>query len=297
MTAQAPFDFPFGYRSLTLNGHRNTDGSLKKGSYESDTILVTRFDPSRISIRDQREPFHLIPGGDLGAASKGFRYISMGGLLKATTPAKLDDLIASVMSTFDIDECQLASPSTYGVTPLTFYSETELAGYGPVVQEEFLCRPAGIPALPERMSGGLVIPFALELVCGDPRRYRVTAQSRVLNGGNGFSSTAPNWSTTLGMSVYPVITILMSAAGATNFTFTSDAGGPFVLNLSGMAASDSIVVDALNTTIHRNGVDRADLRTSAVSDWPILLGGVRNISASNTTGVTSVTVAYHEARG
>ena len=300
MTADSTFDFPHTFRSLTLNGHRKTDGTLNAGAAEKDTYRVERFDPSRVQMRDQREPLHLIPGGDLGDASKTFRYLSIGGTLIASTQAKLDDSISAMLQTFDIDECQLAFPSTEGVSPYSFYSVTEIAGYAGVVHERFYVRPAGFPAMGERRSTGLSIPFALELVCADPRRYLDTAEAVTLNSGNGFASTCPNWNTLVGVHVFPTITITMVGVGSSSFSIdvTGDQTAALVLDLSLLHSGNVVTVDTNTGRILVDGGDRADLRTSGVETArPYVPRGGGAVAATNTTNVSSVVIAYRQARG
>lgn len=300
MVAAGVFDYPFAYRSLTLNGHRTTGGALNTGAAENDTYRVERFDPSRVQIRDQREPLHTGQGGDLGDANKTFRYIAVSGTIIATTQAKLDDAVSALLATFDIDECQLASPSTEGLFPFTFYSPTEIVGYSPVQKERFLCRPAGFPTLAERRSGGLSLPYAIELVCADPRRYLDTATTITLNSGNSFSATCPNWTALVGAHVYPVVTITMAGAGASNFAFdfATDLPGATILNLSGLSNGNIVTYDCATGKILVGATERADLRTSGVSTiQPYIVAGGAVASCVNTTNVTSVVVTYRQARG
>lgn len=300
MVAAGVFDYPFAFRSLTLNGHRTTGGALNAGAAEQDTYRVERFDPSRVQIRDQREPLHTGPGGDLGDANKTFRYLALSGTIIATTQAKLDDAVSALLSTFDIDECQLASPSTEGLFPLTFYSPTEIATYSPVQKERYYCRPAGFPTLAERRSGGLSLPYALEMVCADPRRFLDTATTVTLNSGNSFSATCPNWTALVGTHVYPVVTITMTGAGSATFSFdfATDLPGATVLNLSGLVNGNVVTYDCATGKILVGTTERADLRVSAVSTiQPYIVGGGAVASCANTTNVSSVVVAYRQARG
>lgn len=303
------FDFPLDYRGVTLNEHRTTAGALDP-TKEANTIRVTTFDFSRLQQRDQREPLHVLPGGDLGDATYGFRYLALAGMIKGSTGAKLDDRIARFLWAFHVEESQRSSPTTEGVLPFGFYSVTEVTGLpGAVetpsgsgiyaVKERFYARPAGYPVVTGRRSGGDSAPFAAELVCPDTRRYLDTASSIVLNSGNSFSATCPNWSAGIGVAVFPTITIAMTGAGAANFTFgiTNDDAGSLVLDLSGSVNTDSIVIDCATGVITKNGVHAAQLRTSGLTTlFAWVAGGGGTASATNTTNVGSVTIAYRQAR-
>jgi hypothetical protein len=168
------------------------------------------------------------------------------------------------------------------------------------VKERFYVRPAGFPVIAERRSSGLGIPFAVELVCADPRRYLDTATSVTLNSGNSFTATCPNWTSLIGVHVFPTLTITMSGAGASNFTFNfaSDSVANLVLDLSGLIASDVVVYDCATGQITVNGLPKASLRTSGVATaQPFIPGGGSSATATNTTGVTSVVIGYRQARG
>lgn len=300
MPGEGVFDFPMAFRSLTLNGHRDTSGNLIPGAAEADTYRVERFDPSRIQLRDQREPLHLLAGGDLGDASKTFRYLGVSGMIVASSQANLDDAISAMMATFDIDECQLASPSTEGILPFTFYSPTAIVGYTPAQKERFLVRPAGSPVITPRRSGGLQVPYALELVAADPRRYLDALTTITLNSGNSFTQTCPNWTAGVGTHVFPLVTITMTGAGSATFSFdlAGDTGGALVLNLSGLANGNVVTVDCSTGIIKVGSTFRADLRTSAVgTSMPFIVAGGAAATATNTTNVSSVVVTYRQARG
>lgn len=305
------YSFPFAYRSLTLNEHRTSAGALDP-TKETNTIRVDRFDFSRLQQRDQREPLNLLTGGDLGDAAPTFRYLSLAGMIKGSNGMKLSDKIGALLQTFNVEEAQLESPSTDGLLPLTFTDVTELnngrgtawtdprtgeAGF--YVVEKFLARPAGFPIVTQRRSGGDSAGFAVELVCADPRRYCNTAEAVVLNSGNGFEAGASNWDTAQGWAVPMIVTIVTSANGASNFAFNAptDAVGQLVLDLSAVGAA-TIVVDTALGTIKIGSTHRADLRTSTVDTlFARVPRGGGNVKASNTTNVTSVTVAYNQARG
>lgn len=300
------YDFPMGYRTLVLNGHRASTGLLDQ-TKESDTIRVDRFDFSRLQQRDQREALHLLTGGDLGDATLAFRYIALSGTIKAPSGTELDDRVEALLSAFNVEEAQRDSPATEGLAPFTFVGMTTL-GTAPgatahpdgisghyYVPEKFLARPAAYPIITGRRSGGDAVSFACELVCADPRRFAVTASSIVLNSGNGFSTNCPNWNTTQGVTVHPIVTIVTSASGSATFTLAL-GGKSLILDLSAVGAA-TIVVDMFTGRITKGGVDAANLRTSNVISYGAIPRGGGTATATNTTNVTSVTLAYSQARG
>lgn len=309
------YAFPFAWRGLTLNAHRTAAGQLDPAASKlSDTIRVDRWDFSKLQQRDQREALHLRTGGDLGDATIAFRYLALSGAIVASTGAKLDDRTAELMALFDVEECQRASPSTEGVLPFDFTGLTDVnngrgtawadpvtgAAAGFYVPERFYARPAAVPVITARRSSGTVAPFGIELVCADPRRYCQVAEAVVLNAANTFIANCPNWNALQGKAVPPVATIALTAAGHASFILNlPDATPSLVLNLSGIGAgAHSVIVDFGTGVISLDGTERADLRTSVVGSLDAVLpAGGGSASASNTTNVTSVTIAYRQARG
>jgi len=307
------YDFPQGYRGLVLNEHRTAAGALDR-TKERDTIRVDRFDFSRLQQRDQREPLNLLTGGDLGDAAAAFRYLSVAGTIKAQTGMDLSDKIAAVLQAFSIDEAIGENPTTGGLSPFTFtdvsrfdtgqgtaYTDKTLAAQtGFYVPEQFMARPAGFAIITGRRSGGDAVGFAVELICADPRRYIQAAKAIVLNAGNGYSATCPNWSSVMGWAAPFVATIVMAGNGAANFSLdvAGDGIGALVLDLSAIGAA-TIVVDSSTGLITVAGTHRADLRTSTAETavFARIPRGGNVASATNTTNVTSVTIAYRQARG
>lgn len=305
------YDFPASYRGVTFNSHRTSAGVLIPNS-EVDIYRLTVMDFSRLQQRDQREPLHLLPGGDLGDATLPFRYLSLAGMIKASNGARLDDMIAVLERSFDVEEAQRDFPSTEGVTNFDFTGMSEVNnGRGTAftdehgvggqfyVPERFLARPAAYAIVTGRRSGGNSANFAAELVCGDRRRYCQTAESVVLNSGNGFAANAANWSTDIGIAVPPTITIVTTGAGSATLTITiTGSAGPLVLDFSA-ETSGTFVIDCAAGTIKKGSTHKAYMRTSDVTTIFMTIRGNAStpISVTNTTNVTSVTVAYRQARG
>lgn len=290
-------DFPLGYRGVTFNQHRTAAGAYDV-TYETDTIVIDQFDFSRVQLRDQREGLHALSGGDLGVGTEVFRYLSVAGVIKASTGEKFEDKVAAVIRALSLDEAQLDSPSTEGVSAFDFYCPTEYSGTGIAtpVREKFLARPAAALAWIERSHQYLTARFAAELVCPDPRRYLYTATSVTLSSGAGFSNrTLPNWNTTMGRKVYPLITLTMSGNGAAALTIT-DGTTSLVLDMSA-AGSGTFTIDMATGIIKKSSTKRADLRTSGVNTfWGIPAGGLTTVSMTNTTNVTSAVFSYNQAR-
>lgn len=289
-----PADYRMTYRGLTLNDHRDASGDFDRDQAE-DCYDVTYFDFSALSVRDQVEGLHLDSGADLGVASKEYRRLALRGLIKGSTAAKLEDRVAKLFNAFDVEEAQRDDPTTEGISAFTFWCPTDdpPSGLSSPVQEQFMARPRGFPVVYERKSQGLAYMFAAELICADPRRYVVTAESIVFSSGD-WTKAMPNWSDGQGVIVYPVLTIVMSGAGDSDLTI-SDGTTDLVLDMSGETAG-TFTVDMGTCDIKKGTTMRADLRTSEVDTFYGVAPGGSSWTITNTTGVTSVTAAYRPAR-
>ena len=302
--------FPMAFRGLAMNQHRSATGT--EVLPRPDTIRVDRFDLSRIQQRDQREALHLLSGGDLGDATLTFRYLSVSGMIKASTGSKLSDLIGGFLQAFQVEEAQLASSSTGGVSAFTFTDTTEVvtthgtAWLDPVtgitdgeyVAEQLMGRPASFPIVTGRRSGGDSALFAVELVIPNPRRLLTVAESKVANAGNGFAIACPNWNAAQGIAVPPVLTIVMAGAGSAALTIdiSGDGVSALVLAMSAETAG-TFTVDMETGLIKKASTHRADLRTSAAATlYGRIPRGGGTMTITNTTNVTSVTAAYSQAR-
>lgn len=289
-------DFPIGYRGLSFNQHRTAAGAYD-ATYEKDNILVDTFDFSAVQVRDQREALHALTGGDFGTGNEVFRYITLGGKVRATTGEKLEDAIAKLVRAGSLEEALLDYPTTMGASAIDFYCPTEVAtaSIASPVREKFLARPVGPVGWVERMHDGLTARFGLSLVCADPRRYLYTATSVTFSAGAGWTQALPNWNATQGRKVYPVITVVLSGAGHAAMTF-SDGTTSLVCDFSA-ETSGTFTID-MATQVIKKGTTRKDyIRTSDVDTyWGIPAGGVAAAAVTNRTSVTSVTFTYSQAR-
>lgn len=304
----AILSYPIAYRGgdggggITLNNHRTTAGAQTPNV--ADAYVVEKFDFSPIEFRDQRDGLHLLMGGDLGAVSDEFRFLSITGYINGSTGAKLEDRVAKLEAMFNPVNCVAASPSTRGVLPLDFYCPTEVppVGVSPV-HELFSGRPSGIPAVYERRGVGLSMVFALQLICPDTGRYLYTAESKQVTPGAP-SIAIPNWTAAMGAPTKGIITIVMTAAGSNPLVlrYVDTLTGVTTnlnLNLSGIGGgAHTITVDVGSGIIKLDGTANAALRTSAVDTciWQINAGGGTFSIPSGTSNVTSATLAYRQAR-
>lgn len=313
-------DYPITFSGLVLNDNKSTAG-VRDVTKDKSCYEVLSFDPSRLQYRDQKEGLHLISGGDLGAATRVFRYLSLVGIIRDTTPALLADREARLRRAFDIEEAQYTSPTTVGQQALDFYTPTAVAPSGfsssSPVHELYLCRPSVYPQAYDRVNQGLQESFAIELVCADPTRYMYAASTATANSGDSFSVAVPNWDATSGAMTWPVLRLNLAAgshASTVNLRFTPTTYGSvvnLVLDLSNAAFTGSHTVDidmrtrvilldgAINSLsrVLTGGTQVAWARTSAVDTyWGIPANGGTFAITAGTSNLTSGVLSYRQAR-
>lgn len=289
-------DFRMTYRGWTGNIHRDANGAYDV-TKEADTDIVEMLDWTPLAVRDQREGRHLQIGGSLGVGTEMFRYLTLQVTIKRSTFAALEDARARFARAFDIQEAQVDAASTRGISAFAFRCPTATppTGYTSPVDELFYARPMGGPQGPRVQRGaGKSLIASAQLVCEDPRRYIDPGRSIVLNSGNSFSAACPNWASTMGVLVEPVITVVMSGNGNAAWTL-SDGVRAIVLDMSA-AGSGTFTIDTRNRRIYKGSTPRDDLRESSPVLWPVVLAGGSTWTLTNTGNVTSVTIAYRPAR-
>lgn len=311
-------EYPVTYSGLNINDSFSAAG-VRDITKDRSQYRVTAFDPGRLQYRDQREGLHLLSGGDLGSATRVFRYLSLVGIMRDTTPALLYDRRAVLMRAFDLEESQYTSPTTVGQQALDFYTPTAIApsGFTSPVRELYFCRPSVYPQAYDRMNNGLQESFALELVCGDPTRYMYTASTLTANSGNSWTGAVANWTATTGAMTWPVIRINTTTgvhSATVNLRFTPTTIGSVVnLNLDLSAATfngthtididmrtRAIILDGAIDSLTRvitGGTHVAYTRTTAVDTfWGIPANGGTFLVSAGTSNLTSVVVTWRQAR-
>ena len=218
-------DYPirFGGRptstvGVNINDNRAADGTrLTADDNDRRCTRVMRFDASRLQYRDQREGLHLLTGGDLGVATRVFRFISLVGEIRDVTPAAVHDRESQLLRLFDLQEAQVRSPTTTGVMWLDFWTPTAQPpdGFTSPVHEFYNCRPSVYPQIFDRQNQGLSVMWATELICPDPNRYLWTRTETSATAANGWEVELPNWDAAaqMGATTWPVISVV-TAAGA-----------------------------------------------------------------------------------
>jgi hypothetical protein len=285
------------WRSLTFNPHYDNTGLVDDpahvsplyGSAQGQTgyFSMDQSDVNRVSVQDYRELRQFLEGGEPNEAFEGVRAINWSGRIFATSYGDLEDKAWLLNEQFSVAACRIAAQALTpkGVLPFSFRRDHLAGGVLTPLPLRFYARPGpGRPVWIGRRQSGLVRPYSVQLIAFDPFAYdeAVVNTSPALAGGN--VSNPGN------IYTRPIIVITMSGAGNAAFTLTnSTTGKSLVLDLTGLAAAQTITIDTARSTIVRdNGTDQYSRRVSGfISDfW--LQPGVNAIAFANTGGITSV---------
>jgi hypothetical protein len=291
----------FAHGPFVFGEHYNTDGTVDRSKVHNTVVIDRR--KIRTGFRDLRDPYHLTTGGALGRVHKNFTMIELTGRIlvpDATQVASAADREAAMLAAFDPALCVRDSPTTDGAFTFDFSEPTtDIATYATGLREmRYYCRSTARPEVIETLADGTVRPFALGLVAGDPRAYEQTEQTLVLTPGSATGNVVNRGTVPSPLKA----TILMAGAGHASFTITR-VGVAFILNLSTMVNLDSVVVlfetsgpYGIGKRITKNGASAFGLKTSSPSTWLDAPVGTTSFAITNTTNVTSCTLAWHSAR-
>lgn len=290
----------YGHNSFSFNSHLNSDGT-PAASYAQNTVAI---DSREIDTgyRDGRDAYQMATGGQLGRVHKNFTIIRLRGRIlvpMASQTSSISDKERAMLAAFDPALCYYDSPSTDGAYALDFQEPTTDTATYPSgrIALRYWCRPAGRPTMSETLSESLR-RWALALIAADPRCYEQTESTLALTPASATGSVVNKGNVPAPLKA----TIAMAGAGASNFTITR-GGVSLVLDLSTATAGQSVVV-VMETCapygqgrrITKAGVDAFSLKTSAASTWLDAPVGTTSFSITNTTNVTSCTLAWYSAR-
>jgi hypothetical protein len=275
---------PITFAGLTLNDPADdADDTIEVSSWSSRTLVEF--------VSDGRQDKD---GLEAHAPRKQGRVLVLNGMLHAPTghPEQLFDRIKLFGKTFDPVLVRRANPTVEGFVALDFSVPTADTSTYPsgLVPSRYYARPRGaldIDYDPARY--GQSAPFRLEMLLADERRYLQTASahtqdsvSKTLANPN---ADYPSW---------PTVTITASGAGNAAWTIDKAADGiaALTLNLSGLIASDVVVVDMQLKKITKNGISTPSLKTAG--GWFDLDVGNQTIDVLNLTNL-AVSIAWRPA--
>lgn len=290
----------FGHGSFAFNAHLNANGTPNVSNYRNTVTIDRR--QSDPQFREGRDAYQLTTGGALGRSHKGFGLWRLSGRIivpDATQAASLADVERAMRAAFDPALCYLDAPATDGVYTFDFTDPTLDTTNHPtgLIALRAYCRPMAQPSIVENIGDAGRLDYTLGLIAADPRIYAQAETTLALTPGSASGNV-----TNKGTWPAPLrATIVMAGAGASNFTLAR-GGVSFVLDLSGVSGGQTVVV-VMETCapygrgryITRAGAEAASLKTSSPSTWLDVPVGTTSFAITNTTNVTSCTLAWRSA--
>lgn len=263
------------YNGLNLNASGDADDD----TYELNNIFTTEVLNS-VTEADSDDD-----GTEAYGVRKASRIIRIEGMIRAPTIAKLYDKTKALLAAFDAAKVAHENPTTQGFLPLDFFVPTlDTANYATgLVPSRYYARARSSLVPLDSTFTGLSAPFTLELLCADPRRY--------LQAGSTQTGAAAIANTKADYRSFPTLTITMAGAGNAAYTVARAhtlATKTLVLNLSGTANNDVVVVDMAKKRITKNTVEAPSLYVSGV--FFEMEPGTNTMTYTNPTNATSVLV-------
>lgn len=129
----------------------------------------------------------------------------------------------------------------------------------------------------------------------------------ILDGGRAFArdwtdfsgdgDITPTWSAA---PMWPLFTFSATGAGSATLTITVTAGdhsATFVVDASGLANGEDVVIDTRDRSILVDGVIDSDKCAYVSGEWPVLrgAGNTDSVAWTNTTNTTSRTTRYRQS--
>lgn len=228
----------------------------------------------------------------------GAQVIDLAGYVDAGTFAETEDA-------YDLLRAQLALPGSH-----TF----KFRRLGRGEDEQATVKLGDGPYAPQE-GYGRTIKYSVTLVGSDPRIYTVAQKSgeydptgSVSGGGMAMPMVFPLVFTTTTVteltltnngtrSTPPIFTV--HGPVASGFALDNDTTGRSIYFTANLGSADVLVVDVDKRSVKLNGAERKDLYDSAQSTWWELAPGdnaVRLRGSGMATGVTDLTVQFHDAR-
>ena len=293
----------YAHKTLVLNEHYSGDPPVFDATKAQNTTTIDRL-IVRPQFRETAEALHLAQGGTMGRVHKGLLTMQAQGRIlvpDVSQMASMEDREKALRLAFDPYECYRDSPTTEGVYALSWLEPTLDTSPYPTgwMNVTRYVRPVRQPETEWTVNDQSNRRWSVVLESPDPRLYDTTLASVYSAAG---TASVVNQGTIPG----PLrVTIVMTGAGATNFTITAGPPGGVacVLNLSTMVNNDTIVV-VMETcgpfgsgrSVKKNGVAAFSLKTSDYSTWLVAPVGTTSFVATNTTNVGSIRYEWGHAR-
>lgn len=230
---------PFAYRSLTINDD----------TYEVDQIAVT---PAYDAVT---EPRAQTDGMEAYEVRKIQAVILGHGIVRADNLADLCDNIDALNEAFDPALARVGGTTNDGFRDFTFdYPTADTANYSDgLIPMLYYARSLQPPVSMMSKYTGLSVPFTLNLLVADPRRYLQTTDTASRTGTGDLvvdNSLASYYS-------WPTITISLTGdGGSLSIKRPADSvtrqTKTLVLDLSDLGDGDEVVIDCFKREITVN---------------------------------------------
>lgn len=265
---------PMAYRGLTINDDTYPVGIIAI-NHQYDAVTEPLAQRNGMEAYDPR---HLVT------------MVRIEGTVEGTSVADLHDKIEALNAAFDPVLAFEEDTSEFdpGYMPFTFSVPTEDSTHYPsgLKELEYFGRSMQLPIPRISKFEGDVARFTIILQCVDPRRYLQTDTDVSVSASTTIDNQLAQYKS------MPVITIVMSGVGASNFTI-SNGTDTLTLDLSGLSAGDTVIIDTGSRSILVGGADRMDLWVSG--KYPPVKAAWHTWVSTNRTGVSSSTVTYRRA--
>ena len=291
---------PITYGDLTLNSDLRAAEGDAIDIYEINSVQVNSAYDYVSEVRAAKD------GSEAYAAKKVNLNIRIDGIIRCENMETLNDRIKNLVAAFDPALVSLKNPTTYAqnlefytpsasgtATSFTVFGSSKAAGN--LVRSFYKVRPKSIPAITYSQFNGTSVPFSIELLAVDPRRYAhhghtKTATGTISNGEIG-GATFGSW---------PTLTLTMSGAGSAthDISITSSVTGSSVtrtlrLNLSAATNGSVYVINMENGSIKKDGTETRSLYVSGEFwDIPAFAGQSWSVTS---TGVSTQSLAWNPA--
>lgn len=268
---------------MALNGYTFNQ---EIGGSKQDIVEIARVQ-FQTPIQAIHEPREFSDGLETYGAYKRGKRIVMPGIVRSSTRGGLYDRLEEFAAAVDPAAAARDNPDTFGLLPLDFNVPTADTVNFPtgLMPCRYYVRAEAALEPPSSPVQGLAIPFILQLLASDPRRY-LQSTSQLTGSGTADNSIGTFYS-------WPTLTIAMSGAGSGTFEIASaEADASLVLDLSGQVNGDSVVVDMEREKITVNGAEAPELRVSGT--YFAIEPGTNVITVTNSTNA-SPTLTWRSA--
>jgi hypothetical protein len=291
---------PITYGSLTLNSDLRAAEGDAIDIYEINSVQANSAYDFVSEVRQSKD------GSESYLAKKVNLNVRMDGIIRCENMETLNDRIKDLAAAFDPALVGLKNPTTYNqalgfYTPSASGTATSFSLFGVsksagnLVRSYYLARPKNIPAITYSQFNGTSVPFSVELLVTDPRRYAYTGTTKTavgtISSGELGGATYSSW---------PTLTLTMSAAGSAThaISITSSVSGSSVtrtltLNLSAATNGSVYVINMENGSIKKDGTEARSLYVSGEFwDIPAFAGQSWSVTS---TGVSTRSLAWNPA--